>query len=269
MADPTFDPLAYVRNAPVITLESGILLAQTLVAVMPKGAPAHVKKAAAKLGRVAAAAEKALGRRQAELAERPGETSRDVDIAADQVWSALYDILAALARLPEKYERAKKARALLPVIFPEGTGFLRLPYAEQVVRMGVALRRIDDLGLAKAVGEAAGPELLQEIRLVQSRYEVMVARRLTEPGPADSLLDHVRSLQRAILEYATAVVGTVDGDDPDTIAPAREALRPIDNHREQLAAGRRPEPSSPDVPAPVAPSAEPGAASESDPGRSG
>ena len=34
MADLSFDLLTYIRTAPVLTIESGILLARTLVAVM-------------------------------------------------------------------------------------------------------------------------------------------------------------------------------------------------------------------------------------------
>jgi hypothetical protein len=78
----------------------------------------------------------------------------------------------------------------------------------------------------------------------------MLSRRLKDAGPADSLREHLRLLQRSILEYTTAVATTVDSDDPSTIAPAREAFRPIDNYREQLPTIKRPGPPTQPTPKP-------------------
>ena len=259
MTDTTFDPLAYIRSAPIVTIESGILLARLLVAALPRRMPAYVKRAAGKLERVAAAAQAALGQRQRELVQPLDETARDVDIAADQAWSALHDILDALARLSARFERALKARQLLATLFPQGTGFLRLSYGEQFVTMDTLLQRIDHEGLSKSLDAVVGPELLTEIRAVHRRYAAMVARRLQATGPADSLIEHVRTLQRTIIEYATAVVTTVDSEDAKTIAAAQKALLPIDNHRDLLTSGSRPADPGTTPPADPAPAPGPGA----------
>ena len=251
MTDPTFDPLVYLRTAPIVTIESGILLARTLLEVMPRGMPAHVKKVAAKLGRVADGAQAALTQRQRELIPLQEENTREVDSLADVLWGALRELLETLSRMADRFDRAAKAKQLLGQIFPKSSGFLRLPYAEQNVTMDTTLQRIDNEGLAKSIDAVVGPELLQQIRAVHPRYGAMVGRRLKEAGPAASLLDHVRMLQRAIVEYATAVASTVDGDDPGTFEPARTALRPIDNHRDQVSAGKRPGPAEPAEPAPA------------------
>ena len=126
---------------------------------------------------------------------------------------------------------------------------MQMAYGEQFVTMDTLLKRIDSEDLAKTIDAVVGPELLQEIRAIHPRYEAMVGRRLKEAAPAASFSEHVRLLQRAILEYATAVATTVDSDDDSTIGPAREALRPIDNHREQQAASQRPSPDA-DEPSP-------------------
>ena len=252
MADTDFDPLSYIRTAPIINLESGVLLARTLVEALPARMPAHVKKAAAKLGRTADSAQEALSQRHSELVQPPEETAREIDIIADQLWSALYDTLDALTRLPARFERGHKARSLRAEIFPTGTGFLRTPYSDQFVLMDTTLKRIDSAGLAKTVDAVVGPEFLHGIREVHPRYAAMVARRLREAAPAGNMLTHIRALQRAILEHATAIASTVDSDDPSTIAAARQALRPIDNHRELFGSGRRPEaPADPDEPEPA------------------
>lgn len=255
MTDISFDPLPYLRTSPNMTLESGILLGQTLAATMPKGMPPHVKKAAQKLSRVVSQAQSALAQRQKELGKLPEQSTRELDNAADQIWAALRDALDAVSRLPASCERARKAKKLLIEIFPEGTTFLRLSFAEQFVQMDTILKRIDQGGLAKAVDALVGPEFLLEIRAVHPRYAAMVASRLKQPGPADSLLDHLRSLQRSIVEYATAVASTIDSEDETTLTQAVLALRPIDNHRQQLATGKRVDPTPPDPPAAPNPSA--------------
>ncbi len=260
MTDPTFDPLVYLRTAPIVTIESGILLARTLLAVMPKGMPAHVKKTAAKLGRVADGAQAALTQRQRELIPLQEETTREIDAQADVLWGALRDLLETLSRMADRFGRAAKAKLLLAQIFPGGAGFLRLPYAEQYVTMDTTLKRIDSEGLAKSIDAVVGPEILLQIRDIHPRYAAMVGRRLKGAGPAASLLDHVRTLQRAIVEYATAVASTVDSDDPSTFEPARLALRPIDNHRDQVNTGKRPgaaDPADPAEPAPNEPAPAP------------
>lgn len=255
----------------MVTIETGIVLCRTLVSAMPKGMPAQVKKAGLKLTRVAGDSEAALLQRQRELGQTAEETSRDIDIAADTAWSVLHDLLEQLSRLPDTYDRVKKAKKLRETLFPEGTGFLRLSYGAQVVRMDVILKRIDSEGLAKMLDAVVGPEPLQEVRAIQPRYEAMVKRRLKEVGAAANLLENVRGLQRAIVEYATAVASSVDSEDAATVELAREALRPIDNHREQVASGRRLEPAQPADPAnPVQPAkpgepAEPAPETEPDP----
>jgi hypothetical protein len=248
MPETPFDIFSYIRSAPVVSLESGILLANTLVAVMPKSMPAIVKKAATKLSRVADDAQSSLAQRQREQMQSLEESNREIDTQADQLWTLLRGLLELLSRLPEKYERSKKAKRLLVTLFSEGIAFLQLPYGEQFVTMDTLLRRIDSEDLAKTIDAVVGPELLQEIRAIHPRYQAMVARRLKEAAPAASFKEHVRLLQRAILEYATAVATTVDSDDDSTIGPAREALRPIDNHRDQQTPAKSPEPADPEAP---------------------
>jgi hypothetical protein len=249
MPETPFDIFSYIRSAPTLSLESGILLANTLVAVMPKSMPALVKKAATKLSRVASNAQSSLAQRQREQIQSLEESNREIDLFADQLWTLLRNLLEQLSRLPEKYERGRKAKRLLVTLFSEGTSFLQMAYGEQFVTMDTLLKRIDSEDLAKTIDAVVGPELLQEIRAIHPRYEAMVGRRLKEAAPAASFTEHVRLLQRAILEYATAVATTVDSDDDSTIGPAREALRPIDNHRDQQATSQRPSPDA-DEPSP-------------------
>lgn len=56
-----------------------------------------------------------------------------------------------------------------------------------------------------------------------------------DAATGENLLDHVRAVQRAIVDYATKVAATVDEDEPETVTAALEALRSIETHREALA----------------------------------
>jgi hypothetical protein len=269
MTDPTFDPLSYIRNAPVVSVESGIQLARVLVDAAPKGLPAHTKRALARLRRAAEEAQAALMQRQREQVASSGGSNRDIDLAADQAWTVLHDLLSVLSRLPDSYPRAAQARALLATLFPVGTGFLRLAYNEQLSQMEVLLGRIDQEGLARTIDAVLGPEPLQEVRAVLPRYVAMVRARLTEAPPAANLLAHTRALQRAIIEYATVIAATVDSDDAETLTAAQQALRPLDNFRDLQAPGRSPgepdpapapaDPGRPGEPASPVPAPAPGA----------
>jgi hypothetical protein len=89
-----------------------------------------------------------------------------------------------------------------------------------------------------------GPDFLTAIRDVQPRYEAMMKERLRrDTASGQNLTERVRSIQNAIVNYASKVVGSVEHDDPATAAAARLALLPIVNHREAVAAAQRSAPA--------------------------
>jgi hypothetical protein len=97
---------------------------------------------------------------------------------------------------------------------------------------------IEEDKLQKDLDELAGPEFLAEVRRVQPLYAAMVKSMLRRTeGSGQNLLEHARTIQRAIVDYATKVSATVDDDEPETAEVARAALRPIEQYR--LNAARR------------------------------
>ena len=254
MTDSTFDPSLYMRP-PVLTIESGITLARTLVAAMPRGVPAAVKKSADRLQKAADSAQEVLIRRQREQNSLK-EDDRGLDMQTDQAWRSLFGRLEHYALLPaDRFAKAARAQALFSMLAPGLNEALSQPYSEQVATMDSLLQRIDDEGLAAELAVLCGPEFLDHVRSCQARYRVMVQKRLLSVGYSDSLTGQVKALGRAIVEYATRVAATVDDDDADSQARALAALRPIDNHREALAA-RLPTTKDPDpaTPSPATPS---------------
>lgn len=236
----SFDPSIYTR-APLINRASGIALAQTLLEAMPKGAPAHVKKAAERLRRAAEDAQAAWAQRQRGTNQPSEEDTRAVDQEADSSWSGLRLRLQGYASLPpQRYPAAKRALELLYILFgTDGLSFLKEQYPIQWANMDTLLKRIEADGLDKEIDQLCGKEFLQQIRDVHPRYAKMVQSMLRrEDASGPDLRENLRAISRAVVDYASKVVALVDGDDPESIAMVRAALRPIEQHRE-LAASRR------------------------------
>ena len=235
-----FDPAEYTR-APILSIGSAITLGHTLAETCPKSVPANCKKAAKKLRTTVDAAQAAWADRQRELGAISDEDSRLLDQLADNLWSALRSRLVGYAVLPAAdFPKAPRAAELVLTLFgPDGLQFLKDTYPLQFSTMDTLVKRIDEDKLQKEIDELAGAEFLRAIRKVMPRYEIMIRAILKRDGTSGpSLLDHVRAIQRAIVDYATKVSATVDDDEPATAAVAREALRPIANVREQGAPAR-------------------------------
>ncbi|HRI63021.1 MAG TPA: hypothetical protein PK156_02255 [Polyangium sp.] len=245
------DPSLYAR-APLMSVEAGIALCRTLVAAKSKSVPNSVKKAATKLGAVADAAQNALALRQKELVKVSDDDARVIDQAGDGSWGALRMRIEACSMLPASNPDSKRAAELLMTLFgQEGLSWLKLTYAEQWATADTILRRIDQDGLQKDIDHLAGPAFLAHVRQHHAVYGNMVqALMRRDESTTVNLNDHVRSMGRAIVDYATKVLATVDEDEPDTITSARDALRPLDAYRE-AAARRNPKSSTTPDPAPA------------------
>jgi len=223
-----------------MTVESGITLCRTLASAKPKSATASVKKAATRLGTTADAAQSALAIRQKELAKVSDDDARSTDQAGDGSWGALRMRLEAYSVLPPlKYPDATIAAELLAALFgPDGLSFLKLTYAEQWSTADTILQRIDSDNLTPDIDRVAGPEFLAHVRDIHTTYGAMVqSLLLREQSTNVNLNEHVRAMGRAIVDYATKILATVEDDDDESITAARDALRPLDTYRE--AAARR------------------------------
>jgi hypothetical protein len=239
MAVP-FDPIPFA-HAPSVTVSTGITLANALVAACPKDAPANVKKAAAYLKSIAELARTDLADRNRQLGTFPDEDSRGLDNEADRCWGGLRLCVQGRAMLRQDvYPKAKLAAEIEAKLFSQGTEFLKAEYASQSSSMAALLQRIDDDKMEKDINAVVGPDFLAAIRDVQPRYDAMVEERLRrDAASGQNLTERVRSIQNAIVNYASKVVGSVEHDDPKTAEAARLALLPIVNHREAAAAAQR------------------------------
>lgn len=252
-SDLAFDPSVYVR-APMFSLPEGLTLARALIASCPRALAATLKKPSERLQTRIDAAQTALMDRQRQntLTE---EDTRALDSETDGCFTGVRMRLEGYAALPaSQYPKSERASTLLRKLFGDGgLGFLRDSYAAQLAAMKVLMQRIDEDKLAREVDELCGPEFLEHIRKLLPRYERMVHGVLNrETGVTENLTNHRSSLQKAVSAYASAVCGTVDDSDPETIAIAFQALAPLDNLRSNLAS-RRPADDAPPSPTPASP----------------
>lgn len=235
MSDFVFDATEYVK-APVLTIGSAVALVDALSAARLAGKhePDSVARARKRLEHAGAQAKRAMAARQRQLGDDAPPTDPALDAAADNAWSALRMRLLAWTQLPaQQYEQSSRAAALLQQLFAdEGLGFLKLPYADQWAAMGARLDAIDDEGLSRALESLAGREFLAHARAVQKRYGAMVRAMLQRDEAGERLIDYVRAVQKAMVDYALKVAATVDEDDAESAARAAAALGPITTFRE-------------------------------------
>ena len=234
------DPVTYA-HAPTITVSTGITLATALADSCPKDAAANVKKAAVYLRSIADLARTDLADRNRQLGAFPDEDSRALDNEADRCWGGFRLCIQGKSMLRhDLYPKAKLAAALDAKLFAQGTEFLKAEYASQSSSMAVLLQMIDHDKMERDLNSVVGPDFLTAIRHVQPRYEAMVKERLRrDTASGQNLTERVRTIQNAIVNYASKVVGSVEHDDPATAEAARVALLPIVNHREAVAAAQR------------------------------
>lgn len=253
MVEPLFDPSIYT-SLPILTLASLVVLARTLATTAPRGLSALVQRTLAKLEKQAEMSQAAQAARMRTLGTAT-EDVRALDSLADRAVSAIRQRLEAYAMLPaEEFPQAARAGELITLLFPEGLGFLNLPYIDQLAQMEILLGRIDDEKLAHDLDALCGPEFLRHFRAVLPRYRAMVQGGLQRLDENENLRDHRVKLSAAIVDYATKIAATYDEEDPKSLERIRSALRPIDVLRAQ--ATRRPgggdlDPQAPSEPAPA------------------
>ncbi len=244
-AGPRLDPSDYIE-VPVLDSPGTLALARSLIELAgrpwertSRPAPLSSHEIQLALRRlVNAENELALATRRRELATRP-ELRQPVDLAVDNAWTAMYERLRAYAMLPiEQTQEARHAQNLLRTLFPDGLGFLRLPYEKQWEEGENRLRTIEQLRLAADLHRLAGAEFLAEVRRTHELYGKVLGLSRGADGPQASQADDapldsatLRELRfavsRAISQYALKIVALADEDDQ----LVRRVLAPIEDLR--------------------------------------
>lgn len=248
----TFDTTRYLTQPVRLSTTGGIALLRALAAALPEGMSPLVVRSGDRLKKLADQTQTTLGARLRDDSESANPQDRATDGEADGCWSGLRDRLEGYGKLPDAvYPRAARARELVDTVFGEGgLGFIKFRYALQYTMMDTLLGRIDREQLAADIDALAGKEFLHQIRDVHVRYGEMVQTRYQSDPDPPSLLAQVRAMGKAIVDHAAKVIGTIDEEDPQTLARARFALRPLDVYREE---NHRQSPSKPAPSTPTSP----------------
>jgi len=233
--DPDFDPSLYAR-APKFDVPSAVALSIKLLSATPQNAPPHVKKAAKTLHTKTITLQSVWKER--DRVEKRSDP-RPIDVRADGALGRFYRRIEDYAGLPhDKYPLAARADEILVTLFPSGLAFLKGTFPSQWAETQKRLERIDEEGLAEDIDKIAGPEFLAEIREIHQLYGEAIGITKAQPTfTIPSLAEPLRGVTSSMGLYLLQLVSVCLDEEASQEArtAARDALRPIDDHRASAA----------------------------------
>jgi hypothetical protein len=245
LVDLTEIDITPYQSTPMLTAEATVTLGADLFAGLPDGAPEGVEKAAKRMFNTVNEMQEVFVTR-VELAGIAVRRLMLFDTATDRFWAATrqhlfywmnyaHEGLDALddeeqgkIALDVKRQKAELARELDKHLFGiDGLRFLSKPFNQQVTLMASRLTFV--AASSKFIGyqELIGPDLLETLNVLQGRYEALVRERSGREDEIAGLKLLRYKLQRHIALYASAVLGMLDEEKPETVEIVRTALRPM------------------------------------------
>lgn len=226
---PSIDPAPYVQP-PHVTVRSGLSLAKMLLRLLPARPGPGVIGAAQRLRLCALELD---GQWRASKKAKRAQDVRPLDQQLDRVWAVIESGLERYAVLRAHSANRKRAAALHEELFSEGLSFLELRYVEEHAESNLRLEIIEDEGLRADLDHLVGKRFMTELVAAHEHYGAVLG--ITEV-PEDetskiSMLERLRELTQAISDYALQVLA-FSRMHPDNLAPAEQALAPIDAFRQ-------------------------------------
>ncbi len=249
-------------SVPKVNARSGVALARATLVALPKEAPPGVRHAARRMRADAVALQSAVT--AARAAESSGEkrTPRAVDNEADALHSAVlrrlddHELLAT-----HDGATALRATALRAALYPKGNEFWRGDMLTQWQATEEWFAALAEDGREAALRSLVGGGFVDAVRAVHAEYGEAVGT--TKPrapvAPKVDLAAPLAALAQSMQDLALQLVALAnDGSAGDALrSAARDALRPIDEHREgnarrtaARAPGDVPEPAPDEKPLP-------------------
>ena len=133
---------------------------------------------------------------------------READLAEDNAWGALHDLLRAWSRLPAGEPHAEAARALASTLFPDGLRFTHLAYREEWAQAEARLTKIVSEGLDKTLERLGAAPFLANLQAAHAAYGRLLGttQAPSEPPPPPQ---PSRAVRAALDELAGALRGYV------------------------------------------------------------
>lgn len=229
MLVPSIDPTPYVRP-PRTGIAGGLSLSKMLLTRVPtKPGPGVIMMAKALAATVVAT--EADWRVQ--LRAKFGGVAKVADLRLDRDWAVVRRRLVDHEDLPAGDPDRLRSAELVERLFPDGLRFLKLRYVEEHAESNLRLEIIEDEGLRADLDHLVGKRFMIELVAAHEHYGAVLG--ITEV-PEDetskiSMLERLRELTQAISDYALQVLA-FSRMHPDNLAPAEQALAPIDAFRQ-------------------------------------
>jgi len=231
----SLDRSAY-SHLPRLDVATAVALGIALLDAKPPEVTPALTKSRKRMRTAVVALQAAWAERDKKRGQHEPLDLRSLDARVDNAWAALHAILQALSWLPaDKSNRFASAARLLSNLFPNGKGFLTLPYAAEWTESQKRLDRIEKEGLAEELSRLCGADVVEELRQAHREYGKAVGKVLQGAGEVDTvgLREPLQRLTRTIEDYCIKVLATAEPDDPATEQAVRKALKPIEIIRER------------------------------------
>ena len=179
--------------------------------------------------RAAAAARLAARLAAAEPGPKPEEIAA-ADAALDTCWTALHDWLTGFSKLPDVHPEAAEGRALLAELYPDGLGFILLPYELEWGQSDLRLGRIGSESLGERLRKLGGGVFIDALQAAHWQYgKLLGLPRLPDPraGGRPSTGEALESFASTLRVYALKVTAHVEIDEPQTAELANKLLEPL------------------------------------------
>jgi hypothetical protein len=156
-------------------------------------------------------------------------TKRNADHAVDNAVGALAQFLESWTRLPDSLPQAQLAATVRQALFPEGLGFLNLPYEQEWAQVERRLRLMKSEGIDKDIERLGGAPFVKHLGEAQAAYgKVLGLTKAAElPPETVGLYEPLEALRSAMRLYVIKVTAYRDESEPETVALADRLLRPL------------------------------------------
>ena len=155
----------------------------------------------------------------------------DADNALDTCWTALHEWLSGFSKLPGDLVESVEARALLDELYPDGLGFIMLPYELEWGQSDLRLGRIANESLGERIRKLGGGVFIEALQAAHWQYGKLLGLPRLPGAPAgDGKLtvgEALESFASTLRVYALKVTAQVEVDEPHTGELSNQLLEPL------------------------------------------
>lgn len=156
---------------------------------------------------------------------------RKADIVVDNAMGAIDDYLAVWMRLSPAEPEAQVAAATRQRLFPDGTGFLKLPFEQEWAQIDRRVAMMKSEGLDKEIANLGGVKFVNQLLAAHAEYGKVLGLTSVPALPPETvtLREPLDALSSALRLFVIKVTAYRDEEEPATLELADRLLRPLVN----------------------------------------